>query len=91
MSYEMTLEDENSNRNIQFSIGYKIENSEVKIANVTPTNVAFLCPESKEVTRTIGVHTEAGQRHLANQLINAERTAMIKNAIAEQAGLLVTA
>jgi hypothetical protein len=87
----MTWEDEDGNRNIQFSIGYEIENSEVHITKVTPTEVAFLCSESKEVTRKIGVHTEAGQTLLANQFLNAERTQQIKTAIATEAGLLISA
>lgn len=91
MNFEMTWEDEDCNRNVQFSIGYTIENSEVTIAEVIPTAVSFLCPESKEVTRTIGVHTAKGRQFISDQFLNAERKDALVNAIAEDAGLLISA
>lgn len=91
MSYEMTWEDEDCNRNVQFSIGYQIEDSEVKIADVTPTAVSFLCRQTDEVIRTIGIHTRKGQQMLMNQFVSPQRMDEITNAIAEQNGLLVTA
>ena len=90
MSYEMTWEDEDCNRNVQFSVAYTIENSEVKIAEVTPTAIDFLCSESKEVTRTIGVHTAKGRQLVADQFMNVQRSEDLVNAIAEDAGLLAT-
>lgn len=70
-SIEMTWEDEDGNRNVQFSINYTVENADVEIANVTPTAISFICPESKSVTRTIGVHTEKGRNMLADQFAKA--------------------
>ena len=91
MSYEMTWEDEDCNRSVQFSIAYSIESSEVKIAEITPNSVSFLCPESGEVTRTIGVHTAKGRQHLVDQFATVQRTEEVVNTIAERAGLLVSA
>lgn len=91
MSYEMAWEDEDCNRSVQFSIAYSIENSEVKIAEVTPVSVSFLCPDSGEVNRTVGVHTAKGRQHLVDQFSTPQRTEAMVNAIAEQAGLLVSA
>ncbi len=91
MSYETTWEDEDCNRNVQFSIAYSIEDSEVTIAEVTPTAVSFLCPESKEVIRTIGVHTAKGRQFLVDQFLTAGRSEKLVGDIAEDAGLLVSA
>ena len=52
-------EDEENNRQVQFSIDYTIEDSSIEIKSVTPNKVSFVCPESNTVVRTIGVHTES--------------------------------
>ena len=70
-SMEMTWEDEDGNRNVQFSINYTIENSDIEIANVTPTAVSFTCQQSNTVTNSVGVHTEKGRKMLADQIVKA--------------------
>ncbi len=66
-----TWEDETSNRQVQFSIDYSIENGAVEIETVTPQKVSFICPESSTVQRSVGVHTLAGRRLLADQFRGA--------------------
>ena len=60
-----TWEDEDNNRQIQFSVDYSAENGSVEIENITPTKVSFICPESNTCTRTIRVHTATGREMLA--------------------------
>ncbi|MEM7313587.1 MAG: hypothetical protein AAF497_10595 [Planctomycetota bacterium] len=65
-SYIATWEDEENNRQIQFSVDYATENGSVEINDVTPVKVSFVCPETNTCTRTIRVHTDAGRKLLAN-------------------------
>ena len=65
-SYAATWEDEDNNRQIQFSVEYSTETGSVEIETITPTKVSFICPETNTCTRSVGVHTEAGREMLAN-------------------------
>ena len=65
-SYAATWEDEDNNRQIQFSVDYSTESGSVEIETITPTKVSFICPETNTCTRSVGVHTTAGQEMLAN-------------------------
>jgi len=65
-SYIATWEDEENNRQIQFSVEYTAENGTVEIAKVTPTKVSFICPESNTCLNSVRVHTATGRTMLAN-------------------------
>lgn len=65
-SYAATWEDEDNNRQIQFSVEYSTETGSVEIETITPTKVSFICPETNTCTRSVGVHTESGREMLAN-------------------------
>ena len=82
-------EDDENNRDIQFSVEYSVENDRVEIHSFTPQSVTFLCPNSGEAVRQIGVHTQAG-RVLLNRQIQAQqdRVEKIATEIAEKSGLL---
>ena len=62
-----TWEDETSNRHVQFSIDYAIENGAVAIQSVTPQKVSFVCQDTNTVQNSIGVHTNSGRTMLADQ------------------------
>ncbi len=64
-SYIATLEDEENNRQIQFAVNYTANDGQVEIANVTPTQVSFLCPTTKTHQRSVRVHTDSGRNILA--------------------------
>ena len=81
-----TWEDETSNRHIQFSVEYSIENGAVAVNNVTPTKVSFVCPESNTVQRSIGVHTDGGREMLAAQFKNSLGFEKLATAIANPNG-----
>ena len=68
--YFASWEDEENNRKIAMSVGYKVEADTVVIESVTPKSVAFHCPTSGNLLRKIGVHTEAGRKLLARQYSN---------------------
>ncbi len=86
-----TWEDEDTNRHIQFSVEYTIENDRVEIGNVTPNKVSFVCPTSNTVTRAIGVHTNSGRSHLVDQIRTAGKIETVVNEIANREGLLASA
>ena len=65
--YNASWEDEENNRIVEMSVGYKVESDAVVIEHVTPKSVAFHCPASGTLLRKIGVHTEKGRRLLARQ------------------------
>ena len=44
---ESHWEDEENNRRVAFSVGYTREAGAVELKAVTPKQVTFLCPESK--------------------------------------------
>ena len=65
---ESHWEDEENNRRVAFSVGYTREAGAVELKAVTPKQVTFLCPESKNALRTISVWTDKGRELLAHQL-----------------------
>jgi hypothetical protein len=65
---ESHWEDEENNRRVAFSVGYTRQAGAVEIKDLTPKQVTFLCPESKNELRTISVWTEKGRELLAHQL-----------------------
>jgi hypothetical protein len=77
-----TWEDEENNRNVQFSVNYRAENDQVEILNVTPVKISFTCPETNTCVRTLGVHTEAGRRHLSQRFLQAGKVDELKQQIA---------
>lgn len=77
-----TWEDEENNRNVQFSVNYRTENSNVEIVNVTPVKISFTCPETNTCVRSVGIHTESGRRHLAQRFLNSDKVVELKQQIA---------
>ena len=65
-SYAATWEDEDNNRQIQFSVDYTIESGSVEIESITPTKVSFISADTNTCIRSVGVHTAAGREMLAN-------------------------
>jgi hypothetical protein len=65
---ESHWEDEENNRRVAFSVGYTREAGAVELKAVTPKQVTFLCPESKNELRKISVWTDKGRELLAHQL-----------------------
>jgi hypothetical protein len=77
-----TWDDENGNRQIQFSVEYKIESGNVDVQKVTPQKVTFICPETNSCIRSIGVWTEGGRRLLAEKFSNSPAIAQLKAVLA---------
>lgn len=67
-SIECHWEDASKNRRVAYSVAYAKNAAGVAITSVTPTEVTFLCPESKSPLRTVGVWTQKGRELLAHQL-----------------------
>ena len=61
-------EDEENNRQVEFSVAYTRQEDNVEIRGLTPSKVTFFCPETKNPVRTIGVWTEKGRELLKGQL-----------------------
>jgi hypothetical protein len=80
----VTWEDEENNRQVQFSIAYAVENKELKIGEITPKAVAFLCAQRVDPVRSIGVHTPAGRQMLARQFKQSRQYAALAKQIAVQ-------
>ena len=77
-------EDDENNRQIQYSVDYSIENGTVEVAKVTPRQVDFTC----ENKNSVGVHTAKGKAMLAEKIIASGHLNIVKNDIAADAGLL---
>ena len=82
-------EDEENQRQIQFSIDYSIESSTVVLDRVTPVKVTFTCPESNTVLRSVAVHTAKGASMLRNQLAQSGKLEELAFEIGEKHGLLI--
>ncbi|MCC6494585.1 MAG: hypothetical protein IT424_16360 [Pirellulales bacterium] len=65
---ESHWEDEENNRRVAYSARVIRESGAVEIQDLTPKQVTFLCPESKNEVRSIGVWTDKGRELLAHQL-----------------------
>lgn len=87
-TFMATWEDEENNRNVQFSVDYRTENSNVEIVNVTPVKISFTCPETNTCVRSLGVHTETGRRHLAQRFMNSGKMVELKQQISARTATL---
>ena len=65
---ETKWEDEENNRHVSLAVEYIRNDSKVEIRSLTPQTVTFLCPESNDPLRSIGVWTDKGRELLAKQL-----------------------
>ena len=65
---EANWEDEENNRQVAFSVAYSQRDDAVEIKSLTPKQITFLCPESNNPVRTIGVWTDKGRELLTRQL-----------------------
>ena len=69
--YQSVWQCAKTNRKVEVEVRYNVADSGVSISKVTPKRVTFLCPETKNELRSIGVWTEAGRRHLVDVLHSA--------------------
>lgn len=65
---EANWEDEENNRKVSVAVEYTHDNDGLEIKSLTPKQVTFLCPESNNPLRSIGVWTDKGRELLAKQL-----------------------
>lgn len=79
--------DETNFRQVQFSVDYSIENSNLTINSLTPVKVSFLDKNNQTVVKSIGVHTSAGRRMLNEQVKASGKVTEISNEIANRSGL----
>ena len=80
----VTWEDEENNRHVEFSIAYAVENAELKIREITPQSVAFLCSQKANRVRSIGVHTSAGRQLLARQFAESGQFAALTRQLSQR-------
>ncbi|MAT69078.1 MAG: hypothetical protein CMJ58_06085 [Planctomycetaceae bacterium] len=84
---ESHWEDEENNRRVAYSVEYARNGEAIEIKGLTPKQVAFVCPESKQVKRTIGVWTDKGRDLLSHQLRTSGHVAELQEQI--ESGLAV--
>ncbi len=65
---EAHWEDEENNRQVAVAVEFTRKDNTVEIQSLTPQQVTFLCPESNNPLRSIGVWTDKGRELLAKQL-----------------------
>ncbi len=83
-------EDEENNRQVQFSVEYAIENSVVNVSSVTPNKISFICPDTNSCVRSIGVHTEKGRQMMTDQINGAGQVDALISELAARNGLFAT-
>ncbi len=65
---ETNWEDEENNRKVAVAVEYTRNSDSLEIQSLTPKQVTFLCPESNNPLRSVGVWTDKGRELLAKQL-----------------------
>lgn len=80
-------EDEENNRRVAFSVGYTRRDGAIEIEDLTPKQVTFLCADSKQPVRTVGVWTNKGRALLARQLRTSGKLSEVEQQI--ETGLAV--
>ena len=65
---EANWEDEENNRHVAVAVEFTRRENTVEIHSLTPKQVTFLCPESNNALRSVGVWTDKGRELLAKQL-----------------------
>ena len=80
--YQSVWQCAETNRKVEVEVRYSLAASGVSISEVTPKRVTFLCPETKNELRSIGVWTDAGRRHLVNVLHTAGHIDLLPEEIA---------
>ena len=74
-------EDEENNRHVAFSVAYTHRENAIEIQSMTPHQVTFFCPETKNPVRTIGVWTDKGRALLNGQLQQSGHLSRIREQI----------
>jgi len=82
-SFQATWEDDEASRQVELVVNYRLDQTQVEVHDVTPTRVTFLCSESGQPLRSIGVRTVGGRQLLARQVAAAGRLATMPQEIAE--------
>ena len=77
----VTWEDEEKNRHVEFSVAYAIENDQVQVREITPQSVSFICEKAGRPIRSIKVHTATGRSLLSRQFANSAAFAQLKDEI----------
>ena len=74
-------EDEENNRQVEFSVAYTRQENAIEIQSMTPSKVTFFCPETKNPVRTISVWTDKGRELLKGQLHQSGHVEQIQQQI----------
>ena len=82
-SYQATWEDDETSRQVELVVNYRLDQTRVEISDVTPTRVTFLCSKSRQPLRSVGVWTKGGRQLLAKQVAAAGRLATLPQEIAD--------
>jgi hypothetical protein len=82
-TFQATWEDEETSRQVELVVNYQLDKSRVEINGVTPTRVTFLCPNTKQPLRSVGVWTNGGRRLLVKQAIEAGQLQPLAEELAE--------
>jgi len=65
---EANWEDEENHRHVAVAVEFTRKDNMIEIQSLTPKQVTFLCPDSNNRLRSIGVWTDKGRELLAKQL-----------------------
>ncbi len=65
-SYRIFWEDQERNREVEIFVDYTLQAGVVEVTNVRPTHVTLYDSATQQASRSLGVYTTAGRRHLAS-------------------------
>ena len=85
--FESHWEDAENHRRVAYSVGVRRGQHGVALTGVVPTQVTFLCRQTKQPLRSISVRTDRGRQLLAHQLRTSGHLAELQEKI--ETGLAV--
>jgi hypothetical protein len=65
---ETNWEDTENNRRVDLTVTYVAVGDTLELKQITPTRVTFLCPDSRQPLRSIGVHRDKARALLIRKL-----------------------
>ncbi len=84
----ITWDHAEKSRTVEMVVDYQAEAGDRCISAIRPVSVTFYNAETKAAERTVGVHTETGQRLLRRQyLASGQGQAMVQAAVCKQSDL----
>jgi hypothetical protein len=80
-AYRIVWEDAANARDVELHVAYRLDDGNVAIDAIRPTQVTLYCRATEKVKRTLPVHTETGRRLLTQAFLAARAAKSLEDEI----------